>query len=68
MLGTATVLPPFACSLLVDVLDAVSWSVLAVAGATPVEVQQLLAALWVEPTTGSGGSEHWFDIPPTDVP
>lgn len=66
MLGTATTLPPFLCSLLVDVLDAASWAVLAVAGATPIEARQLLAALWVAPATGSGGSEHWFDVPPAD--
>jgi hypothetical protein len=35
MLGTATALPPFACSLLVDVLDGLSWSLLATAGTTP---------------------------------
>ena len=47
MLGTATALPPFACSLLVDVLDAVSWSLLSTAGATPAEATQILTSLWV---------------------
>lgn len=47
ILGTATALPPFACSLLVDVIDATTWALLATAGATPNESRALLAALWV---------------------
>ena len=47
MLGAATQLPPFVCSLLVDALDATAWSLLATAGATPNESRALLAALWV---------------------
>ena len=46
MLGTATALPPFACSLLVDVLDASSWAVPATAGTTPAEARAVLGALW----------------------
>ena len=47
MLGSATALPPFACSLLVDLLDGLSWSLLATAGATPAEARVILDALWV---------------------
>jgi hypothetical protein len=47
MLGTATLLPPFVCSLLVDVIDAATWALLATAGATPNESRALLSALWV---------------------
>ena len=47
MLGTATALPPLACSLIADSLDAASWSVLATVGATPAEARQILASLWV---------------------
>jgi hypothetical protein len=46
-LGTATKLPPLACGLLVDALDAVTWGLLSSAGATPAEAKALLAALWV---------------------
>jgi hypothetical protein len=56
MLGTATTVPPFACSLLVDGLDAVSWSLLAVAGASPTEARAVLAALWTtDPNRGEAG-------------
>jgi hypothetical protein len=47
ILGTATQLPPLVCSFLVDGLDGTSWSLLAVAGATPLEAGTILAALWV---------------------
>lgn len=47
MLGTATALPPFAASLLVDALDCVSWVMLATAGATPIEARQILSAMWL---------------------
>jgi hypothetical protein len=54
MLCTATEVPPLACSLLVDALDAACWSLLAVAGATPDEARVMLAALWVtEPAAGT---------------
>ena len=46
-LGAATKLPPLACGLLVDALDAVTWALLGSAGATPAEAKALLAALWV---------------------
>jgi hypothetical protein len=56
MLGTATRVPPFACSLLVDGLDAASWSLLAVAGASPAEARAVLAALWTtDPNVGDAG-------------
>ncbi|MFL6129136.1 MAG: hypothetical protein ACJ73E_08715 [Mycobacteriales bacterium] len=57
-LGTATRIPPFVASVLVDVLDALSWSLLAVAGATPNDARAVLAALWVEPTTEITGGER----------
>ena len=44
MLGTATALPLFACSLLVDVLDASSWAV--PARAPPRRSRAVLGALW----------------------
>jgi hypothetical protein len=47
MLCTATAVPPHASSLLVDALDGLLWTVLAVAGATPAEARAVLAALWV---------------------
>ena len=47
MLGTTINLPPYAASVLVDVLDAVSWSLLATAGTTPIEARAVLAALWI---------------------
>jgi hypothetical protein len=47
VLGTATHLPPFAASLVVDVLDAACWAMLARAGATPQEAAAILADLWV---------------------
>jgi hypothetical protein len=49
MLGTATLVPPYVCSLLVDSLDAAAWGLLAVAGATPAEARAVLGALWVVP-------------------
>jgi hypothetical protein len=56
MLGTATRVPPFACSLLVDGLGAASWSLLAVAGASPVEARAVLAVLWTtDPNGGDAG-------------
>lgn len=59
MVGTATRVPPYACSLLIDVLDAVSWAVLGTAGSTPDEARAVLATLWVaEIGDGPGGSEH----------
>jgi hypothetical protein len=54
MLGTATLVPPLAASLLLDALDAVSWGLLAATGASPLEARAVLAALWVEPTSDIG--------------
>lgn len=45
-LTTLTGLPPVTAATVIDVLDAVSWAVLAAAGATPVEARGLLAGLW----------------------
>jgi hypothetical protein len=42
-----------AASTLVDVLDGVSWALLAAAGLTPPEARVVLAQLWVEPTGGT---------------
>jgi hypothetical protein len=56
MLGAATKVSPFACSLLVDGLDAASWSLLAVAGAGPAKARAVLAALWTtNPKGGDAG-------------
>jgi hypothetical protein len=46
ILGTATLIPPFACSVLVDTLDAVAWAMLGTAGTTPAEARAVLAAMW----------------------
>jgi hypothetical protein len=58
MLGTVTAVPPYACSLLLDTLDALSWSLLAVAGATPAEARQVLGVLWVESTNDVTGGDR----------
>ncbi len=50
MLATATQLPPYATSLVIDILDATCWAVLARAGATPQEALTVLADLWVPDT------------------
>ena len=46
MLGTATQVPPYAASLLVEALDHVCWAVLASAGSTPIEARAILRAMW----------------------
>ena len=46
MLTTVTVPPPLTASVVIDVLDAVSWAVLGTAGASPNEARALLGTLW----------------------
>ena len=46
MLTTVTVPPPLTASVVIDVLDAVSWAVLGTAGATPNEARAVLGGLW----------------------
>jgi hypothetical protein len=45
MLGTATLVPPLTASLLVEVLDGLPWTLLALTGTTPAEARAILAAL-----------------------
>jgi hypothetical protein len=46
MLGTATQVPPYAASLLVEALDHVCWALLASVGSTPLEARAILRAMW----------------------
>jgi hypothetical protein len=46
MLTTVTVPPPLTASVVIDVLDAVSWAILGSAGATPIEARAVLGSLW----------------------